>query len=234
MKRTVVAGITVALAAATLIAPAAQAASGPFKNCAAFNAKYPTGIARSQPEADAAYARRMQLPTIDRVVYAKARKANKRLGTPADGVLCEVARQITVPSAPRDVTTQLGATRAVYLQWNNPESDGGAPILSYIVRGPGTISLQGSNKATVSGLQPDTEYTFEVIAVNEAGEGPAVAFTTRTNAEAAPAPAAPASARRYANCTEARAAGVTPIRRPSALYDANRHLDRDGDGVACE
>ncbi len=40
----------------------------------------------------------------------------------------------------------------------------------------------------------------------------------------------------FANCTAARAAGVTPIRRSTnpALYKANRGLDRDGDGVACE
>lgn len=41
---------------------------------------------------------------------------------------------------------------------------------------------------------------------------------------------------RYQNCTAARAAGVTPIRKSTepALYAANRHMDRDGDGVACE
>lgn len=40
--------------------------------------------------------------------------------------------------------------------------------------------------------------------------------------------------KRYANCREARAAGTAPIFYPSALYDLNRHLDRDRDGVACE
>jgi len=41
---------------------------------------------------------------------------------------------------------------------------------------------------------------------------------------------------RYQNCNMAKAAGVTPIRRSvnSALYNANQHLDRDKDGVACE
>lgn len=38
----------------------------------------------------------------------------------------------------------------------------------------------------------------------------------------------------YRTCTDARAAGVTPIRAGTPLYDANRHLDRDGDGTACE
>ncbi len=41
---------------------------------------------------------------------------------------------------------------------------------------------------------------------------------------------------RYDNCTAARAAGVTPIRRDSdpGLYAVNSHMDRDRDGIACE
>jgi hypothetical protein len=44
------------------------------------------------------------------------------------------------------------------------------------------------------------------------------------------------SVQRFSNCTAARAAKVTPIRRSTnpALYQANTHLDRDKDGVACE
>ena len=36
----------------------------------------------------------------------------------------------------------------------------------------------------------------------------------------------------YANCTRARAAGVTPLRVGDKGY--GRHLDRDRDGIACE
>lgn len=36
----------------------------------------------------------------------------------------------------------------------------------------------------------------------------------------------------YENCTEAREAGVTPIEEGEPGYAP--HLDRDGDGVACE
>ncbi|MDX6764352.1 excalibur calcium-binding domain-containing protein, partial [Streptomyces sp. F8] len=36
----------------------------------------------------------------------------------------------------------------------------------------------------------------------------------------------------YANCAAVRAAGADPIRRGDPGY--GRHLDRDGDGVACE
>jgi len=38
----------------------------------------------------------------------------------------------------------------------------------------------------------------------------------------------------FANCAEARDAGVTPIKKGSPLYAANSKLDGDGDGVACE
>lgn len=225
---------TIALAGIVVQAPTAVAAKAPFKDCSMFNAKYPTGVARSVQEAIAIALRGFERPSVNRKVYAKARKANKRLGSPADGVLCEVPLPVTIPSPPRDVTSALGATRAVYLQWNVPESNGNAPITGYVVRGPGSITIQG-NKATVSDLSPDTEYTFEVRAVNVAGESAPASLTVRTNAEAAPAPATPSgSATRYANCSAARAAGVTPIRRGTPLYDANRHLDRDGDGVACE
>jgi hypothetical protein len=53
-----------------------------------------------------------------------------------------------------------------------------------------------------------------------------VSFAARTPA--------PAGARSSRNCTAARAAGVTPIRRGTRLYAANRRLDGDDDGVACE
>ena|GEM_PF-772208 len=48
-----------------------------------------------------------------------------------------------------------------------------------------------------------------------------------------PQPARPTGTRDYyANCTAARAAGPTPIYRGQRGY--GRHLDRDGDGIACE
>ncbi|MFC6663000.1 excalibur calcium-binding domain-containing protein [Deinococcus multiflagellatus] len=48
---------------------------------------------------------------------------------------------------------------------------------------------------------------------------------------ATPAPA-PQPAPYYRSCAAARAAGVTPLRLGQPGY--GRHLDRDGDGVACE
>lgn len=47
-----------------------------------------------------------------------------------------------------------------------------------------------------------------------------------------PPPPPPAASASYANCTEARAAGVTPLYRGDPGYASK--LDRDDDGVACE
>jgi hypothetical protein len=51
---------------------------------------------------------------------------------------------------------------------------------------------------------------------------------------ASPSPSAPSGAHIYANCAAVRAAGAAPLRRGTAAYEANRRLDRDGDGLACE
>lgn len=62
---------------------------------------------------------------------------------------------------------------------------------------------------------------------------PAPAASARTPAPTRP-PAPTRQGRAYANCDEARAAGVAPIHRGSPDYELNRRLDRDGDGIACE
>ncbi|GAC69116.1 hypothetical protein GS4_20_01820 [Gordonia soli NBRC 108243] len=51
-------------------------------------------------------------------------------------------------------------------------------------------------------------------------------------APVAAAPPAPTPVVYYKNCTAARDAGAAPIRRGEDGYDS--HLDRDGDGIACE
>ena len=61
-----------------------------------------------------------------------------------------------------------------------------------------------------------------------AGAIPQVSLVSTTPA------ASTGGVRVFANCTAARAAGVTPILRGTPLYNANRKLDRDGDGIACE
>ncbi|MFC8365410.1 excalibur calcium-binding domain-containing protein [Streptomyces griseorubiginosus] len=55
---------------------------------------------------------------------------------------------------------------------------------------------------------------------------------TRTAEAPEPKTTAPAPDVYYENCDEARAAGAAPLHRGDPGYAP--HLDRDGDGVACE
>jgi hypothetical protein len=56
----------------------------------------------------------------------------------------------------------------------------------------------------------------------------------RQHATSAPSRTGSARGRVFANCAAVRAAGLAPLRRGTADYRANPHLDRDKDGLACE
>ena len=83
---------------------------------------------------------------------------------------------LTVPGAP----TNLMATATdgqVTLTWDAPEDDGGTPITDYeyLINGAGNWISTGSTETTytVTGLDNDTEYTFQVRAVNRIGRSQA-------------------------------------------------------------
>lgn len=249
-KSAVAVGIALLTLSVIGAVPTASAANNPYKNCKTFHAKYPKGIARSTIEATAVASKGYEQAKVNRRVYAKARKANKRLGTPADGVICEVPLPVTAPSEVRNLTARPSTLSApqtsMFLSWEAPASDGNSAITAYQVSDGTQVlrtSLAGPNGVVTTylmkGLSPGATYTFTVTAINEAGEGPAASVSGTTEPEAAPTPTPTtpsSSATRYSNCTAAKAAGVTPIRRDTnpALYAANTHLDRDKDGVACE
>lgn len=56
--------------------------------------------------------------------------------------------------------------------------------------------------------------------------------SSSSSSKAASSASAPVAAPYYRNCSEARAAGVAPIRYGEPGYAP--HLDRDRDGIACE
>lgn len=82
------------------------------------------------------------------------------------------------PTAPEITDT---SPSAIGLKWQKPKSDGGSPILGYIVekREPGVIDeWRPVNSKPIIGTQfmvPNLEenhgYEFRVIAVNDAGPG---------------------------------------------------------------
>ena len=74
------------------------------------------------------------------------------------------------------------------LRWDEPPSDGGAEITGYQYRlDEGNWADVSDTTQTVSGLTNGTEYTFEVHAVNRAGEGPATSVSA-TPAVSKPGP----------------------------------------------
>jgi hypothetical protein len=97
--------------------------------------------------------------------------------------------------------------------------------LSFVYAHPGRTNASGCHNDRSNG-------TYHCH--NSGGAAPrAPAAPSAPRAPSAPAvPSAPQNGVYYSNCAQARAAGVTPLRRGQAGYGT--HLDRDNDGVACE
>ena len=82
-----------------------------------------------------------------------------------------------IPGAPTTVVATAGNASAT-VTWKAPTSNGGSPILRYVVTStPGSVTCTTANGTTlscvVSGLTNGTAYTFKVVAVNGIGSGPA-------------------------------------------------------------
>ena len=83
--------------------------------------------------------------------------------------------RITVPDAPSNLLAD-GIDGAVTLSWDPPEDDGGSAVTDYqygINGGRWTAIGSTDTTHTVTGLDNDTVYTFQVRAVNRIGRSPA-------------------------------------------------------------
>lgn len=83
------------------------------------------------------------------------------------------------PTPPKNLTVKEVKDDFVDLVWELPESDGGSPILKYVVerkeaKKPTFISAGTTApdqlQSKVAKLVEDTEYVFRVAAVNESGQ----------------------------------------------------------------
>lgn len=91
----------------------------------------------------------------------------------------------TVPGAPTALTADPANGGGVTIGWTAPASNGGAPITGYTVTNVpagGSCNVSGTT-ATCTGLTAGTNYTFSVVATNDAGNGAAA-----TVQEQAPSP----------------------------------------------
>ncbi|OWY60551.1 hypothetical protein B7486_68570, partial [cyanobacterium TDX16] len=104
---------------------------------------------------------------------------------PASAVVAATPR--TTPGAPTGVSATPGNSE-VQLEWSAPASDGGAAVTAYRVFRGGVQVHQTASGSTLSwtdtGRTNGTSYTYEVAAVNAAGQGarssPAATATPRT------------------------------------------------------
>ncbi len=98
-----------------------------------------------------------------------------------------VATPLGMPSVPESLTATAGDGE-VFLEWTAPADDGGSPVTGYEYRyaaddgvPDGTLWQDAGTElsTTVTGLENETPYGFEVRALNSAGPG-AAAMTTAT------------------------------------------------------
>ena len=137
--------------------------------------------------------------------------------------LVQKASTASVPGAPGDLRARTGDGQ-VTLSWDPPSDTGGSAVTGYQHRHAAGTSVPAATswtdagdvtEVTVTGLTNDTEYAFEVRAVNGEGEGAAAAVTATPAVPAGPAPpACPADADW---CTEMTAFYSSALTGPSTV-----------------
>ncbi len=89
---------------------------------------------------------------------------------------------LAVPGAPTSVKVKDVEKRSVSLKWSAPSSDGGSPVVGYIIeyKPSGAFRWDVANhgdiipdqRFKVMGLKEGEDYEFRIAAVNKAGQGP--------------------------------------------------------------
>jgi alpha-tubulin suppressor-like RCC1 family protein len=88
-----------------------------------------------------------------------------------------VAQVLATPDAPTTVVAVAG-NRAATVSWHAPASDGGTPIVKYVVHATSSAASCTYNvsqvkpvlRCTVTGLKVGTSYRFTVVATNQVGD----------------------------------------------------------------
>lgn len=182
-------------------------------------------------------------------VAASAPPTGVRAFAPADDTAtAEAGQEIAIEPLANDLVALEGGNEAPLL--DTYEASG----LTVTAKSPtphGTVTVDGTSLTytPADGYGGEDEFTYEVAA-KDGGPAGASAVVRITVSEPTPSPTPTptptvAVARTpkakatpvepsvyYRNCDAARAAGAAPVRRGDPGYGP--HLDRDGDGVACE
>jgi len=98
---------------------------------------------------------------------------------------------IRPPGPPVDLAG-AASSAGVGLTWAAPADDGGSPVVEYVVHRDGTeIGRTAMLTLTDTTAQPGQTYVYSVVAVNDAGSGPAASVSVAVAPLAPPAPPAP-------------------------------------------
>ena len=240
--------LAISLSVSVVIAPESKALK--YKNCKQVRKDYPNGVAYNEHIASLATQDGLVLARANRKLVSRIRLAwsGKKYDNAFKYDLLIACARKAKQSVPSPVSYAWGdydyQEDEINLYWGAPENRGFAGRTNYIVRGvvtDGLIFSDGqirfSREARALRAEPDREYVFDIVAVNDLGESEPVRVVVNTGLGApSQRPAYLDTIPYYATCFTADADGVTPIleiTKPD-LYDRNKHLDRDGDGVGCE
>ena len=114
------------------------------------------------------------IPTTDLYVslVATGDAANRGAHT-IGGVNVPQPPPVVVPPGPPTTLVATPGASQLALSWTPPASNGGSPVLSYVLRGPGSILTLTATGHTFANLPPGQQVVYSVAARNSAGEGPA-------------------------------------------------------------
>ena len=119
-------------------------------------------------------------------VYSYRVAAINKVGTGGRSEVAEAKTLAVVPDAPRKLIAEATSSTQIDLEWSIPESDGGAPITSYLIEISADL-VEWDELAEVQGVQyqhtdvnPGETWHYRAYAKNEAGRSVASNIVTAT------------------------------------------------------
>src|SRR5438445_4013691 len=134
--------------------------------------------------------------------------ANRTISITSDGTITAVYK--TVPQHPTGLAATAVSSSQMNLTWNAPTNNGGSPVTSYEIKrsvAGSTWSVLVRNTHSTSttysdtGLQPNTQYSYRVFAINDVGTSlrSNTALNTTSDSTGSTAPQPPSSLKAFAS-----------------------------------
>lgn len=131
-----------------------------------------TNVVINTPTTDTSYNITHLSNTQSYTYVIKSVNTNADLSVDSSSVTATPLAPGAAPGVPRTLTA-TGGIRKVSLAWLPPTSSGGTPVYDYVITDIGSSTTYYTGNAItsydVSGLQPNTTYTYRVQAINDGG-----------------------------------------------------------------